>query len=50
MEVELLEYIAMVFVKKIEQWLMHRLSDFFKQRFYKQEFMSREKFLDKVNL
>ena len=48
MEVELLQYVAMVFLNKLEQWLMHRVSDFVKKRIYQQEFLSREKYLDKV--
>lgn len=50
MEVELLQYVAMVFLNKLEQWVMHRVADFFKKRVYQQEFISREKFLDEVTL
>ena len=48
MEVELLEYVTMVFLKKLEQLVMHRISDFIKSKVYRQEFISREKYLEKV--
>ena len=50
MEVELLQYVAMVFLNKLEQWVMHRVADFFKNRFYRQDVISREKYLDEVTL
>ena len=48
MEVELLEYVTMVFLNKLEQLVMHRISDFIKSKVYRQEFISREKYLEKV--
>jgi len=50
MEVELLEYVTMVFLKKLEQLVMHRISDFIKSKVYRQEFISREKYLEKLRV
>ena len=48
MEVELFEFLAMAFLNKLQALVMHRVSGFIKSKFFRQDFISREKYLDKV--
>ena len=50
MEVELLEFVAMAFLNKLQVLVMHRVSDFIKSKIFRQDFISREKYLDKVDI
>jgi len=50
MELEFLEYLAMVFLRRLESWVMHKISDFIKSKIFHQEFISREKYLEKLRV
>ena len=49
MEVELFEFLAMAFLNELQRLVMHRVSGFIKSKFFRQDFISREKYLDKVD-
>ena len=49
MEVELFEFLAMAFLNELQRLVMHKVSGFIKSKFFRQDFISREKYLDKVD-